>query len=126
MAESGPAGEFPDVRIRPSLLEFGPPVGYPVQFRITGPDPEELRRIAATLRGVMRSSPAIRTVSDNWGSLGKTVTIDLDQDKARLLGLSSQDVSTIREPAPFERGLLDIGQDRLRVQPLDAGQRGGV
>ena len=94
IAESGPSGDFADVRLRPSLLEFGPPVGYPVQFRITGPDQLELRRIAAELRGVMRSSPDIRNVSDNWGSLGKTVTIDLDQGKARLLGLSSQDVAT--------------------------------
>jgi multidrug efflux pump len=94
IADQGPSGPFPDVRLRPAILELGPPVGYPVQFRITGPDREELRRIAADVGGVMRSSPLLRNVSDNWGSMAKAVTVTLDQDKARLLGLSSQDIAT--------------------------------
>ena len=87
------AGEFPDVRLRPSRLETGPPVGYPVQFRVIGPDPLQLRRIAAEVRGVMRADPNLRNVNDNWGQLGKQVFVDLDQDKARLLGLTSEDVA---------------------------------
>jgi multidrug efflux pump len=87
------AGDFADVRMRAGRLEVGPPVGYPVQFRIIGPDPAELRRIAASVAGVMRDNPHIRNVSDSWGNLAKSVRIDIDQDKARLLGLSSQDVS---------------------------------
>ncbi|HEX4172167.1 MAG TPA: efflux RND transporter permease subunit, partial [Acetobacteraceae bacterium] len=87
------AGDFADVRMRPSRLELGPPVGYPVQFRVTGPDPTELRRIAGPVSQVLRENDHIGNVSDNWGNLGKSVRIDIDQDKARLLGLSSQDVS---------------------------------
>jgi multidrug efflux pump len=87
------AGDFADVRMRPSRLEMGPPVGYPVQFRIIGPDPETLRRIAGEVRQVMRDNPHLRNISDNWGNLAKTVRIDVDQDKARQLGLSSQDVA---------------------------------
>ena len=87
------AGEFPEVRLRPSRLEAGPPVGYPVQFRVIGPDPLTLRRIAADVRQAMRADPHVRNVSDNWGQLGKQVFVDLDQDKARLLGLTSEDVA---------------------------------
>jgi multidrug efflux pump len=93
ISDAAAAGPFPDVRLRASRLELGPPVGYPVQFRIIGPDPLELRRIAGDVRAAMRSVPDIRNVSDAWGPQGKTVTIDVDQDKARLLGLSSEDVA---------------------------------
>ncbi len=93
IAEAGPAGPFPDVRLRPSRLELGPPVGYPVQFRIIGPDPATLRGIAKQVHAAMQATPEIRNVSESWGALAKSVTIDLDQDKARLLGLSSEDVA---------------------------------
>jgi multidrug efflux pump len=87
------AGRFPDARLRASRLELGPPVGYPVQFRVIGPDPLVLRRIAADVAGVMRASPLVRNVSDSWGQFGKQVSVTLDQDKARLLGLTSEDVA---------------------------------
>ena len=88
------SGAFPDVRLRASRLELGPPVGYPVQFRIVGPDPMELRRIAGAVQTVMRANPHIRNVSDNWGNPSKVVDVEVDQDKARLLGLSSEDIAT--------------------------------
>ncbi len=88
------SGAFPGVRLRVSRLELGPPVGYPVQFRIVGPDPMELRRIARDVRTVMRANPHIRNVSDNWGNPSKMVDVEVDQDKARLLGLSSEDIAT--------------------------------
>jgi multidrug efflux pump len=87
------AGDFAGVRMRAGRLEVGPPVGYPIQFRVTGPDPSQLRHIARDIGQVMRASPHVRNVSDSWGNLGKSVRIDINQDKARLLGLSSQDVS---------------------------------
>nr|WP_294507254.1 efflux RND transporter permease subunit [uncultured Rhodopila sp.] len=93
LAAAEDAGDFPDARLRASRLELGPPIGYPVQFRVTGPDPAELRKIAGQVRQVMRDAPHIRNVSDDWGNLAKSVRIDVDQDKARLLGLSSQDVA---------------------------------
>ena len=93
IAEIG-RGNFPDVRLRPSRLELGPPVGYPVQFRIVGPDPLMLREIAAKVRRAMRDSPDVRNVNDNWGQLAKQVTVTLDQDKARRLGITSEDIAT--------------------------------
>ena len=87
-------GDFPDVRLRPTRLELGPPVGYPVQFRVTGPDPAQLRVIAADVQRAMRGSPALRNVGTSWGQMGKQASVVLDQDKARLLGLSSEAVAT--------------------------------
>jgi multidrug efflux pump len=94
IADCGPSGPFADIRVRPSLLEFGPPVGYPVQFRITGPDASVLRGLAGQVHAAMRASPLVHNISDNWGAMGKVMTITLDQDKARLLGLSGHDVAT--------------------------------
>ena len=87
-------GDFPDVRLRPTRLELGPPVGYPVQFRVTGPDSAQLRVIAADVQRAMRGSPALRNVGTSWGQMGKQASVVLDQDKARLLGLSSEAVAT--------------------------------
>jgi multidrug efflux pump len=91
--DAGPAGPFPDARLRASRLELGPPVGYPVQFRVIGPDPLVLRRVGLQISAAMRDTPVLRNVSAAWGEWGKAVTIDLDGDKARLLGLSSEDVA---------------------------------
>ena len=93
IVDAGSAGPFPDARLRASRLELGPPVGYPVQFRVIGPDPIELRRIGAQVAGAMRQDQNLRNVSAAWGQWGKSVTIDVDGDKARLLGLSSADVA---------------------------------
>jgi multidrug efflux pump len=87
-------GDFPDVRLRPSRLELGPPVGYPMQFRVIGPDGMKLRDIAEQVAGAMRGNSQLRNISTSWGQLGKQVSVVLDQDKARLLGLSSEDVAT--------------------------------
>ena len=93
MIDAGPSGPFPDVRLRASRLELGPPVGYPVQFRVLGPNPLELRRIGGLVVDAMRETPDVRNISTSWGALGKAITIDVDQDKARLLGISSEDVA---------------------------------
>ena len=86
-------GGMPDVRMRSGRLELGPPVGYPVQFRIMGPDPTELRRVADEVRLVMRANPHLRNVGDSWGNAAKSVQVNVDADKARVLGLSTEDVS---------------------------------
>ena len=93
VVDTGALGDFADVRLRPSRLELGPPVGYPVQFRITGPDALTLRRIAAGVRGAMEASPLVRNVGENWGAMGRRATIAVDQEKARLLGVGSADVT---------------------------------
>jgi multidrug efflux pump len=84
---------FPEVRGRVNRLENGPPVGYPVQFRVMGNDPQKLRNIAADVAGKMRTNPDVRDVNLQWNELTKVVKLDVDYDKARALGLDLSDLS---------------------------------
>ena len=117
VVDEGPSGGFADVRLRPSRLELGPPVGYPVQFRVIGPDPLELRRIAARVRTAMAASPHLRNISDNWGAMGKQVTVSVDQDKARLLGITSADVASTLQTLQQGAAITDYreGTDLIPV-----------
>ncbi|WP_062786599.1 efflux RND transporter permease subunit [Aquitalea pelogenes] len=85
--------DFPLVRGRVTRLENGPPVGYPVQFRVMGPDHDKIRTIAAEVEKRVRANPATRHVNINWGEQLKALRITLDQDKIRLLGINSQSLS---------------------------------
>ena len=82
--------DFPEVRGRVKLLPNGPPVPYPVQFRITGPEVGKVRAIADQVKEVMRANPNAIGVNDNWNESVKVLRLDLDQDKLRALGVSSQ------------------------------------
>ncbi|MFZ6863113.1 efflux RND transporter permease subunit [Undibacterium sp. Ji67W] len=84
--------DFPEVRGRVKLLPNGPPVPYPVQFRVTGLDVAGVRAIADQVKEVMRANPNTVGVNDNWNESVKVVRIDLDQDKLRALGVTSQTV----------------------------------
>ncbi|HSI53297.1 MAG TPA: efflux RND transporter permease subunit [Ramlibacter sp.] len=87
------ATEFPEVRGRVKLLPNGPPVPYPVQFRVVGPDPVGLRERADEVKAVMRQSPNTRGVNDNWNESVKVLRLEVDQSKARALGVTSQSIA---------------------------------
>ncbi|CAG1018222.1 Cobalt-zinc-cadmium resistance protein CzcA [Burkholderiaceae bacterium] len=87
------ATEFPEARGRAKLLPNGPPVPYPVQFRVVGPDPAKVRAYADEVKAVMRQNPNLRGVNDNWNESVKTLRLEVDQDKARALGVSSQAIA---------------------------------
>ncbi len=87
------AKEFPDVRARVKLLPNGPPVPFPVQFRVAGPDPHALRLRADEVKAVMRTSPNTRGVNDNWNESIKVIRLSVDQEKARALGVTSQSIA---------------------------------
>ena len=87
------ADEFPEVRGRVKVLPNGPPVQYPVQFRVVGPDAQQLRGWADQAKAILRAHPGMRGVNDNWNEQIKVLHLELDQDKARLLGVSSQSVA---------------------------------
>jgi len=84
------AEEFPEARGRVKLLPNGPPVTYPVQFRVVGTDPKVVRDWADKAKEILRASPNMRGVNDNWNENIKTLRLTVDQDKARALGVSSQ------------------------------------
>ncbi|WP_448191616.1 efflux RND transporter permease subunit [Azospirillum sp. sgz301742] len=85
---------FPAARVRISRLENGPPVGYPVQFRVTGDNPATIRKIAYAVRDRMRAHPNIANVHLDWDELSKRARLEVDIAKARALGISKQDLST--------------------------------
>ena len=85
--------DFSSLRANVTRLENGPPVGFPVQFRVTGADIPAIRKIANEVAAVMRGNPHLSNVQFDWDEMSKTIKVDIDQNKARLLGLSSQDIS---------------------------------
>ena len=87
--------DFPEVRGRVKLLPNGPPVPYPVQFQVLGPDIGVVRGIADQVKEVMAASPNTVGVNDNWNESVKVLRLDLDQDKLRALGVTSQAVRRV-------------------------------
>jgi multidrug efflux pump subunit AcrB len=136
-------GAINEARVRVDRFNFGPPVGFPVQFRVIGPDAGKVREIAYQVRDVMRQNPNLKEVQLDWNEQSPYLKLVVDQDRARALGLTPQDVSqalamlisgapvtTIRDgiekvgvvarAVPSER--LDLG----RVGDLTITSRNGV
>ena len=131
------ADEFPEVRGRVKLLPNGPPVPYPVQFRVVGDDVAAVRQWADRAKDVLRANPNMRGVNDNWNESVKALRLSIDQDKARALGVTSQAVAqasrtilsgstigqyregdklvdiVLRQPAEERNAITDIGNAYL-------------
>ncbi|HZI77496.1 MAG TPA: efflux RND transporter permease subunit, partial [Gemmatimonadales bacterium] len=88
------ATEFPNVVGRVYPLELGPPVGWPLQYRVSGPEPGQVRAIAFKVAEEIGSTPGAENVNYNWMEPARTLRIQVDQDQARLLGLSSKELAT--------------------------------
>ena len=82
--------DFEAVRARVQRLQNGPPVSYPVMFRVLGDDPQQVRQVAEQVRQVFKADPATRDINFDWNELAKTVRLEVDQAKARALGVDSQ------------------------------------
>ena len=89
------AEEFPEVVARVSPLELGPPVGWPLQYRVTGPDKDEVRRIALELAQVMGSDTRTRYINYDWMEPARQLRVRVNQDQARQLGISSAALATV-------------------------------
>ena len=86
-------GALSEARVRVDRFAFGPPVGFPVQFRVMGPDTQEVRDIAYRVREIMRADPGVRDPHLDWNERTPSVRLVLDQDRARALGLTPQDLA---------------------------------
>ena len=86
-------GLAPEARVRVSQLIFGPFPRYLVNFRVMGPEPDELRTIANQVQAVMRANPHTRQVNQDWGERSPTLHFTLDQDRLQLMGLSSNEAA---------------------------------
>ncbi|UXB34315.1 efflux RND transporter permease subunit [Stenotrophomonas maltophilia] len=85
--------KFPDVQMRVTRLENGPPVGYPVQMRISGEHIEKVQAIARQVEAKVRENPHVMNVNLDWSEPSKVVRLVIDQERARALGVSSAQVS---------------------------------
>ncbi len=127
------ATEFPEVRGRVKLLPNGPPVPYPVQFRVVGVEAEKVRAWADQAKEVLRGNASMRGVNDNWNESIKVLRLEIDQDKARALGVTSQAIAqasrtiltgtnigqyregdklvdiVLRQPADERKAITDLG-----------------
>ena len=84
---------LPQVRTRVSLLENGPPVGYPLQYRVSGEDLATVRAEAQKVAKVLSEDPNTTNVHLDWGEPSKIIAIEIDQDRARQMGVSSVDLA---------------------------------
>lgn len=84
---------LPQVRTRVSLLENGPPVGYPLQYRVSGEDQNLVRQEAQKVAKLMSENPNTTNVHLDWGEPSKIISIQIDQDRARQMGVSSLDLA---------------------------------
>jgi multidrug efflux pump len=103
---------LPDVKARVTRLEFGPPVGFPVQFRVIGPDKAVVRDIAYKVRDAVRQSKLVRDTQLDWNEQVRSVKVQLDQDKARQLGLTNADI----------QGLVQTTLDGAPVTQIRRGE----
>ncbi|MBV8589062.1 MAG: efflux RND transporter permease subunit, partial [Acetobacteraceae bacterium] len=86
-------GALPEPRVRIDRFNFGPPVGFPVQFRVIGPDPLEVRKIAYRARDVVRQNPDVIDPNLDWDERMPAIRLEVDQDRARALGLTPADIA---------------------------------
>jgi multidrug efflux pump len=110
------AGDFAGIRARVLRVPLGPPVNYPVQFRVIGEDAQRLKQIAERVAERVRANPSTREVNVNWGDRVLAVRVEVDQDKARALGVSSAGIS--RAVAAVVSG-VQIGQYRENDRLID-------
>ncbi len=87
------ADEFPGVRARANRVALGPPVSYPLQFRVSGTDIPKIKEIADKVAEAMRASPHTLDVNHEWGARAPMLRVDVDQDKARAIGVTTSSVS---------------------------------
>src|SRR5690242_8086396 len=87
------AGALSEARVRVDRFNFGPPVGFPVQFRVIGPDAAKVRDVAYQVREVMRTDPRVVDPHLNWNEQAPYLKLVVDQDRVRALGLTPQDIA---------------------------------
>jgi multidrug efflux pump subunit AcrB len=109
------ANDFPAVRFKVDRLFLGPPVGWPVQLRILGPDREEVQRIAGQVRRAVAAHPLVFNVHDNWRELAPSLKLSIDQDRARAIGVSS---SVIRQTLQGVLSGIAISEFREKDQTI--------
>jgi len=119
-------GEFPEARVRVSSLLYGPPVVWPVAYRVLGPDQLELRRIAHQVREVMAANPHIVDPHLEWDERAPVLHLAMDVERLRLLGLTPQDVAQQLQFHLEGTRIAQVRQDIRTVDVIARGASGGA
>lgn len=111
------AADYPAIRFKVDRLFNGPPVGWPVQMRVSGPDREQVRQIADKVHEAYRTDPRISSIHDDWLEPVPTLRLVVDQDRARALGVSSQRIRQTLQAAMsgFPVGTFREGEQTIAV-----------
>lgn len=112
---------LPQVRTRVSLLENGPPVGYPLQYRVSGEDVVIVRQEAQQLAKLLSENPNTTNVHLDWGEQSKIISLNIDQDRARQMGVTSEDLANFLNSSLT--GVI-INQYREKRELIDIRIRG--
>ncbi len=115
--------QFPDLRSRVTRLENGPPVGYPVQFRVTGEHIEEVRALARKVAAKVRENPHVANVHLDWEEPSKVVYLNIDQDRARALGVSTANLSSFLQSSLTGSTVSQYREDNELIEILLRGTR---
>lgn len=107
--------DFPQLRASVLRLENGPPVGFPVQFRVDGQNLPAIRDVAHKIADAMRANPHLRNVQLGWEEPSKVIHVDIDQHKARLLGVSSTDIAQLLNTQYFEQVVSEFREGNERI-----------
>ncbi|MDR0279963.1 MAG: efflux RND transporter permease subunit [Paucimonas sp.] len=113
--------QFPDLRSRVTRLENGPPVGYPVQFRVTGEHIEEVRALARKVAAKVRENPHVANVHLDWEEPSKVVYLNIDQDRARALGVSTAALSSFLQSSLTGSSVSQYREDNELIEILLRG-----
>jgi multidrug efflux pump len=113
--------QFPTVRARVTRLENGPPVGYPVQFRVTGEHIEEVRALARKAAAKVRENPHVVNVHLDWEEPSKVVYLNVDQDRARALGVSTANLSRFLQSTLLGSTFSQYREDNELIEILLRG-----
>jgi multidrug efflux pump subunit AcrB len=113
-------GLAPAARVRVTQLVFGPPSPFPVAFRVSGPDVDQVRAIAEKVSAIMTKDPMMRTVNTDWGERVPTLHLVLDQDRLRAIGLTSADVG---QQLQFLLTGVTVSQVREDIRTVDVVAR---
>ncbi|MGE8058343.1 efflux RND transporter permease subunit [Pseudomonas sp. NPDC089547] len=113
--------QFPDLRARVTRLENGPPVGYPVQFRVTGEHIEKARALAREVADKVRENPHVVNVHLDWEEPSKAVFLEIDQDRARALGVSTAHLSSFLQSSLTGTTVSQYREDNELIEILLRG-----
>lgn len=120
---------FPGTDAFVKLLDIGPPVGKPVQYRVSGPDIQKVRQIAQQFGSLVNSNQLLSNMTYDWNEPSRVVKVDVLQDKARQLGVSSEDIASVLNSVVEGSSATQVRDDIYLIDVIgraDEAERGSI